>query len=157
MARTGIVEDVRYMDHRADGYHPESHQRLEVLYHMLEDSDMEGKYSEIPPRPAKQEELELIHAPSYIRTVAATAGRSMTMLDPDTYACAQSYETAKLAAGGALAAVEKVIGGEVENAFCFIRPPGHHAEANRAMGFAFLTTWPLLPHPPSKPIKCAKR
>ena len=135
MARTGIVEDVRYMNHRADGYHPESHQRLEVVYHMLKDSDMKGKYSAIPPRAAHQEELELIHVPSYIRSVAATAGRPMTMLDPDTYACDQSYETAKLAAGGTLAAVEKVIGGEVENAFCFIRPPGHHAEANRAMGF----------------------
>jgi acetoin utilization deacetylase AcuC-like enzyme len=135
MTRTGIVEDRRYMDHRADGYHPESHQRLEVIYQMLQDSDMKGKYSEISPRPADQEELELIHTSGYIRTVSATAGRAMTMLDPDTYACAQSYETAKLAAGGALEATAKVMEGAVDNAFCFIRPPGHHAEANRAMGF----------------------
>jgi acetoin utilization deacetylase AcuC-like enzyme len=135
MKQTGIVEDVRYMDHRADGYHPESHQRLEVVYRMLQDADMKGRYSGIQPRSASQEELELIHDPGYIRRVAATAGRSMTMLDPDTYACGRSYETAKLAVGGTLAAVEKVMGGEVKNAFCFIRPPGHHAESNRAMGF----------------------
>jgi acetoin utilization deacetylase AcuC-like enzyme len=57
------------------------------------------------------------------------------MLDPDTYACAKSYETAKLAAGGTLAAVDEVVGGKLDNAFALIRPPGHHAESNRAMGF----------------------
>ena len=135
MAKTGIVKDDRYMDHAADSYHPESHQRLEVLYQMLQEPGMKGNYVEIPPRPATQEELELIHMPNYISLVASTAGRSMTMLDPDTYACAKSYETARLAAGGTLAAVDKVVSGEVDNAFAFVRPPGHHAETNRAMGF----------------------
>jgi len=135
MAKTGIVKDDRYMDHAADGYHPESHQRLEVLYQMLQEPGMKGNYVEIPPRLATQEELELIHMPNYISLVASTAGRSMTMLDPDTYACAKSYETARLAAGGTLAAVDKVVSGEVDNAFAFVRPPGHHAETNRAMGF----------------------
>jgi acetoin utilization deacetylase AcuC-like enzyme len=123
------------MDHVAYGYHPESHQRLEVLYGMLQEPGMKGKYAEVHPRMAMQEELELIHVPNYIRLVASTAGRSMTMLDPDTYACPKSYEAATLAAGGTLAAVDKVIGGELDNAFAFIRPPGHHAESNRAMGF----------------------
>ena len=135
MSKTGIVKDDRYMNHVADGYHPESHQRLEVLYQMMKEPAMKGNYAEIPPRIATQEELELIHMPSYIRQVAATAGRSMTMLDPDTYACAKSYEAARLAAGGTLAAVDKVFSGEVNNAFAMIRPPGHHAETNRAMGF----------------------
>jgi len=135
MVQTGIVKDNRYMDHVADSYHPESHQRLEVLYRMLQDSDMQGKFAEIEPRMATLEELELIHTPSYIQMVASTAGRSFTMLDPDTYACSKSYETAKLAVGGALVAVDKVLGGELRNAFALIRPPGHHAESNRAMGF----------------------
>jgi acetoin utilization deacetylase AcuC-like enzyme len=135
MGKTGIVKDDRYMDHVADGYHPESHQRLEVLYQMLKEPAMKGNYAEVPPRLATQEELELIHMPNYIRLVASTAGRSMSMLDPDTYACAKSYETARLAAGGTLAAVDKVLSGEVNNAFAMIRPPGHHAETNRAMGF----------------------
>ncbi|HSR10421.1 MAG TPA: histone deacetylase, partial [Thermodesulfobacteriota bacterium] len=65
----------------------------------------------------------------------STAGRSMTMLDPDTYACSRSYDAARLAAGGTLAAVDKVVAGEAPNAFAMIRPPGHHAESNRAMGF----------------------
>lgn len=135
MPQTGIVRDNRYMDHVADGYHPESQERLEALYGMVEEPGMKGKYVEIQPRMASQEELESIHVPAYIKLVASTAGRRMTMLDPDTYACSKSYETAKLAAGGTLAAVDKVIQGEIDNAFAFIRPPGHHAEANRAMGF----------------------
>ncbi len=135
MVRTGLVKDHRYMDHVPETYHPESHQRLEVLYRMLQEPDMREKFIEIKPRMATQEELEMIHLPRYIQLVASTADHACTMLDPDTYACSKSYETAKLAAGGVLAAVDKVLGGTVDNSFAFIRPPGHHAESNRAMGF----------------------
>jgi acetoin utilization deacetylase AcuC-like enzyme len=135
MAHTGIVKDNRYMDHVANTYHPESHQRLEVLYRMLQETEMKGKFIEVQPRMATREELELIHVPRYIQLVASTAGQACTMLDPDTYACSKSYETAKLAAGGTLVAVDRVLGGELDNAFAFVRPPGHHAESNRAMGF----------------------
>jgi acetoin utilization deacetylase AcuC-like enzyme len=96
---------------------------------------MKGTLKEIKPRMATQEELELIHVPRYIQQVAVTADHACVMLDPDTYACAKSYETAKLAAGGTLAAVDEVVGGKLNNAFALIRPPGHHAESNRAMGF----------------------
>ena len=135
MARTGIVKDSRYMEHVASTYHPESHQRLEVLYQMLEEPEMKGTLVEIIPRMATQEELGLIHVPRYIQQVASTAGHACIMLDPDTYACPKSYETAKLAAGGTLAAVDEVLSGKLNNAFALIRPPGHHAESNRAMGF----------------------
>lgn len=135
MPQTGVVSDKRYMEHVAHGYHPESHQRLEVLYGALQEPGMKENYGEIKPRLATQEELELIHVPAYIRLVASTAARTMTMLDPDTYACSKSYEAARLAAGGTLAAVDKVMEGELNNAFALIRPPGHHAESNRAMGF----------------------
>jgi len=135
MANTGIVKDDRYLDHVADSYHPESQERLRVVYKMLRDHDMEGKYKEIQPRMATEEELELIHIPRYIQLVAATANRDFTMLDPDTYANSKSYKTAKLAAGGTLAAVDQVLSGVLDNAFAFVRPPGHHAESNRAMGF----------------------
>jgi acetoin utilization deacetylase AcuC-like enzyme len=135
MAKTGIVRDVRYLDHRADTYHPESHHRLEVIHQMLQEPGMKGNYVEIPPRFASREELELIHVPRYVELVASTADRGYAMLDPDTYACPKSYETARLAAGGVLAAVDQVVSGGVDNAFAFIRPPGHHAESSRAMGF----------------------
>jgi acetoin utilization deacetylase AcuC-like enzyme len=135
MAKTGIVRDVRYLDHQANTYHPESHHRLEVIHQMLQEPGMKGNYVEIHPRLASREELELIHLPRYVQLVAATAERDYAMLDPDTYACSKSYETARLAAGGVLAAVDQVVAGKVDNAFAFIRPPGHHAESSRAMGF----------------------
>lgn len=135
MPHTGIIRDDRYMQHVANGYHPESPERLRVIYKMLQDEDMQEKFLTFSPRPATTEELAWVHTSRHIQTVAATAEHRLTMLDPDTYACAQSFDIAKLAAGGVLVAVDKVMGGEVQNAFAFIRPPGHHAEANRAMGF----------------------
>ena len=105
MPQTGIVRDIRYLDHMANGYHPESHERLEVLNGMLQEPGMKENYVEIKPRMATQGELELIHVPAYIRMVASTAGYAMTMLDPDTYACSKSYETARLAAGGTLSGI----------------------------------------------------
>jgi acetoin utilization deacetylase AcuC-like enzyme len=135
MVKTGIVQDVRYLNHQADTYHPESHHRLEVIHQMLKEPGMKGGFLEIQPRLATREELELIHVPRYVQLVASTADRDYALLDPDTYACPKSYETARLAAGGVLAAVDQVLAGPAANAFAFIRPPGHHAESSRAMGF----------------------
>ncbi len=135
MTRTGIVQDERYLDHVPLGYHPETEKRLEVLYRMLEEPAMKGRFVPIKPRSATREELELIHTPRYIDLVASTSGNECTMLDPDTYACGKSYETARLAAGGILKAVDEVAAGKLDDAFALIRPPGHHAESSRAMGF----------------------
>ncbi len=132
---TGIIQDDRYMLHAADGYHPESPERLRIIYKMLQDEDMKDKFISFAPRSATTEELAWVHTLRHIQTVAATADRRLTMLDPDTYACAHSFDIAKLAAGGVLVAVDAVMAGRVQNAFAFVRPPGHHAEANRAMGF----------------------
>ncbi len=89
----------------------------------------------LDPRPATMDELALVHAPAYIAQVAATAGQPRYAFDADTPVSARSFETACLAAGGYLALVEAIMAGEVENGFAFVRPPGHHAESDRAMGF----------------------
>ena len=135
MAKTGIVKDPRYLNHITSENHPESHHRLEVIYEMLDQDDMAGKYKEIPPRFATEEEVELIHTPGYISKVAATAGKSHTMLDPDTRTSPKSYEAAMLAVGGLLESIDKVMAGDVDNSFALVRPPGHHAESDRGMGF----------------------
>ncbi len=132
---TGIVKDERYMRHETSAFHPESPKRLEAIYRMLEGSDIEGKFPLIEPRYATHEEIGMIHEQWYIEVVAKTAGKAHTYLDADTETSPESYETAKLAAGGFCNAIDAVVGGEVKNAFAFVRPPGHHAEADRAAGF----------------------
>jgi acetoin utilization deacetylase AcuC-like enzyme len=134
-SQTGIVKDYRYLNHETGHYHPESPRRLESIYKMLEASDMKGRFAEIAPRFATEEEIEMIHQPSYYRMVAATAGKSHSYLDPDTETSPESFEVARLAVGGFLNTVDSCVKGEVKNAFAFVRPPGHHAEANRAAGF----------------------
>ncbi|MBN1224266.1 MAG: histone deacetylase [Candidatus Aminicenantes bacterium] len=134
MMKTGIVMDRRYMGHDMGAFHPESPRRLEAIYRMIQD-EIEFEYQAIEPRPAAEEEIQWIHTRAYIDTVSNSAGKDRVVLDPDTSTSALSYEAAMLAAGGVMRAVELIMLGEVKNAFAFIRPPGHHAEASRAMGF----------------------
>jgi len=85
-------------------------------------------------RRATHDELARAHSREHIERISATAGRAL-MLDPDTFTSPDSYDCALLAAGAALDAVDRVMTGELDNAFIAARPPGHHAETNRAMGF----------------------
>ena len=137
MRKTGIVKDNRYMNHQAGPFHPESPQRLEVIYAMLEESDMAGRFQEVSVRQAKREELLWVHSPEYIDRVAATEGKAFSSLDPDTATSARSYEAALLASGGLCQAISRVISGELDNGFALVRPPGHHAERDCARGFCF--------------------
>jgi acetoin utilization deacetylase AcuC-like enzyme len=132
---TGIVRDDRYMLHFMGPYHPERPERLEAVYAMLDEEDMAGRFQAIPARPAKREEICLIHSSSYVDRLEATQGREYTYLDPDTQTSAGSYEAALLAVGGVCEAIDAICAGQLKNAFALVRPPGHHAEKARAMGF----------------------
>ena len=133
--KTGIVRDNRYMNHQTGAFHPESPQRLEAIYGMLEEPDMAGRFNDVPVRRAERDELLLIHSPEYVEMVAGTEGKDHRSLDPDTSTSPGSYEAALLAAGGVCEAISMVISGALDNAFALVRPPGHHAERSRAMGF----------------------
>jgi acetoin utilization deacetylase AcuC-like enzyme len=133
--KTGIVKDWRYLKHGAEFTHPETPQRLASIYEMLDNPDMSWKFIGIDARHATREELERVHRPSYIDYIAATAGKQMFMLDPDTVATPETYDVARLAAGGVIQAIDSVISGETDNAFALVRPPGHHAQESEAAGF----------------------
>jgi acetoin utilization deacetylase AcuC-like enzyme len=132
---TGIVKDRRYLRHGSEFSHPETPQRLVSIYEMLDNPDMAWKYTGIDARYATREELERVHRPGFIDFIARTAGETMTMLDADTVATADTYDTARLAAGGVMNAIDSVVYGETDNAFALVRPPGHHAQASEAAGF----------------------
>ena len=135
LKHTGIVKDERYLRHETAAFHPESPARLQSIYAMLGETGMSEKLRFIEPTPATHEEIGMVHQQSYIDFVATTAGKGHSYLDPDTETSPESYETARLAAGGVRNAVASVIEGQTANAFAFVRPPGHHAEADRAAGF----------------------
>ncbi len=134
-SQTGIVKDYKYLKHETSAFHPESPKRLEAIYRMLESPEMKGKFTEIKPRCATAEEIGAIHEEKYIETVFKTADLTHCYLDPDTETSPGSCDAAKKAAGGFCNAIDSIIKGEVRNAFAFVRPPGHHAEAGRAAGF----------------------
>jgi acetoin utilization deacetylase AcuC-like enzyme len=133
--RTGIVQDPRYADHCTDPFNPECSDRVTVLYTMLQEPDMRGNFQDITPRPAEKEELLQVHSPKHVQRLEDTQGRAGTYLDPDTQASPFSHATALLAAGGLCRAIELVHTGKLDNAMALVRPPGHHAERSKAMGF----------------------
>lgn len=122
------------MDHDMGAFHVESPRRIEAIYRMVE-NEISFPYSEIEPRMAKEEEIEMVHSSSYINVIKETSGKERVILDPDTATSARSYEVALLAAGGLLKAIDSIMEGKIQNGFALVRPPGHHAEASRAMGF----------------------
>lgn len=117
-------------------FHPESPQRFDTIYSMLDQEDMLNRLKIIRPREASKEEITSIHTPDYYQMVANTAHQDQIVsLDPDTSACPDSFQAAKLAAGGLLSLVEAIQDNSISNGFALVRPPGHHAEANQARGF----------------------
>lgn len=132
---TGLVRDPVFLKHDPDGWHIESPARLDVLYRMLDAPENAERYRLVPSRPAAVEELQLIHSPDHVARMRETSGRDLTILDGDTSASRGSFEAAIRAAGSVCEAVSMVHSGLLDNAMALVRPPGHHAERGRAMGF----------------------
>jgi acetoin utilization deacetylase AcuC-like enzyme len=132
--KVGLVYDSIYLEHDT-GDHVENARRLVETMSYLKETGAKERLISLPARPATVEELEMIHGPEYISYVKSKAEKGGGWLDPDTVISPKSYEAALYAAGGLMVAVEAVMKGEVDSAFALVRPPGHHAIRDRAMGF----------------------
>ncbi len=131
---TGYVYHPVYLEHNLP-HHPENARRLESVLRLLTEEGVLERLVALEPRPATQAELERVHTAAHIERVRRIAEQGGGHLDADTYLNARSYDAACMAAGGLLVAVEEVLAGRVDNAFALVRPPGHHALADRGMGF----------------------
>jgi acetoin utilization deacetylase AcuC-like enzyme len=129
-----IVTSDRFADHLNPPGHPERVERAEVMQVVASEYRRRGGRI-VEPRVATVDELARVHDRDYVSMLAGTAGRA-SALDPDTFTSPETYDVARLAAGAALTAVDLVLDGEPgTRALALVRPPGHHAERARAMGF----------------------
>ncbi len=135
MRRIGLVRDQRFLAHRTGLHHLEVPRRLETIYSMLDTSGLSVSCRNVPARNADLSELCAVHTERYVEKIIDTAGEKLRYLDSDTVTSEQSCAAAFLAAGGCMEAVDAVMTGGLDAVFACLRPPGHHAERSRQMGF----------------------
>jgi acetoin utilization deacetylase AcuC-like enzyme len=128
-----VFASERFAEHQTPPGHPERPERADAMDVMANRWRTRGAEI-VTPRPAAREALARVHDEDYLDLIEQTAGRAL-QLDPDTYTSPESYEIALLAAGAAVDAVDCVAKGPARTAMALVRPPGHHAERDRAMGF----------------------
>jgi acetoin utilization deacetylase AcuC-like enzyme len=118
--------------------HPETASRLDAVMHGIDDAQLGDALVHAAPRPATRDELARVHDPRYLTAIQEFAAQGGGHLDPDTAVSRGSFDTARLAAGSGIAAVEALERGDAASAFVAVRPPGHHATATRGQGFCLL-------------------
>ena len=143
MGGTGVLQDRLFLEHLTAEGHPEQPGRLAAIYDRLERLDLKARLIDIVPREAVEEEILLVHAPEYYHRLAASEGQAQVRLSPDTLASGHSFRAALTAVGGVFEAVRRVMSADLTNAFALIRPPGHHAERSRAMGYCLFNNTAL--------------
>jgi acetoin utilization deacetylase AcuC-like enzyme len=132
--QVGFLYDPGFLEHQTPQWHPETPQRLTAILQGLKDSGLWQELKHPRVREATEEELLAVHSPGHLGHMAQARG----YVDADTYVSQGSWQAALLAAGAVCRALELIKEGSLQRAFCAVRPPGHHAERERAMGFCLL-------------------
>jgi acetoin utilization deacetylase AcuC-like enzyme len=139
MSRLALVRDERFQQHLTPELHPESPARLAAIDKALSKSALDNDIKQLVPRMATEDEISLIHDPVYVEHLQRDGERAtkghFVQLDADTFMSPKTYETAVLAAGAGLVAVDSIATNVHESSFVAVRPPGHHAGVSQAMGF----------------------
>jgi acetoin utilization deacetylase AcuC-like enzyme len=129
--KVGFIYDDVFLLHEMPVGHPESKDRLITISEVVKRSSISNKLIHIKPRKADREDILKVHTAAYFDKIMKFTG----YFDADTYVSANSVEAALFAAGAVIEAIAECKEGRIERAFCAVRPPGHHAETDRAMGF----------------------
>ncbi len=137
--RVGLLLDPVFERHHTGVSHPERAERLVRIRQVLEQRGLTARCLRIEPCKAGAEVLKTVHVPEYLDRLERACRSGRAFIDnPDSAICPDSFEVAQTAAGGVLRATDMVAEGELDAAFCAVRPPGHHAEADISMGFCLL-------------------
>ena len=131
MKKIGFAYDDIFLSHEMPPGHPESSQRLIHIVDKLKSNGMWDNLNHIKPRQALEEEITTVHSKQYYDKIKTFTG----YYDPDTYVSKNSVDAALYAAGAVIESIDRCKNGQIDRAFCAVRPPGHHAERDRAMGF----------------------
>ncbi len=134
MNKTGYIFHAQYLKHDTKS-HPENSGRLKAIQDKIESSKIYSHLHFPEPRRATDDELAANHDMGHIDDVRNSCRSGVQNLDGDTVICSDSWDAATLSAGAGLTAIDQIITGQLDNAFTAVRPPGHHAEKDRAMGF----------------------
>ncbi|MCW8133821.1 MAG: histone deacetylase [Planctomycetota bacterium] len=155
--KTGLLFDKRCKQHETGEDHPECPERLDAVHAALKKAGLLEKLAPVEAREATDAELEAVHAQAYLATAKKDIAAGRRQLNTgDTQVSGTSWTAACLAAGGLLNAVDAVAQGTLRNAFCAVRPPGHHASAARGMGFCILNNVALAARYAQRKHKLAK-
>lgn len=138
-----IFKDTALQSHLQGIFHLENANRVKALESVLEEAPLDGRWVTVPAIKAGKEELGWVHTPRHIERIAATAGKGLHAIDLDTQTTQTSYDAACLAVGGVFALLDGVMHGPSRRGFAVVRPPGHHAEPDRAMGFCLFNNTAL--------------
>ncbi len=138
MKKTGFVFSEKYLAHETGETHPENPNRLRAIIDRLKKSGIYDELVQVKAKPAGQRWIEMVHHIRYIMRFQEACDFGLPDFDhPENVICRASYQAALAAAGGVITAIDKVMKGELDTAFCAVRPPGHHAEIDKAMGFCY--------------------